>query len=561
MSELSLEQMAVALIVLFPGLPITILMGFCLKTVLISVLRWAGLCSPKLYYALPRLPWRMLWRVFLSIDRWIDRVVRDKKQVTGNFAGLLETLCLPFTGNDNNVLLGRAYGAGLPLIPPVGIKYQRHLFAVAMSGAGKSVFLTTFLALFNGSAFVIDPKGQISQALYKADRRTWRVFDPYDLCADIASVSFNVFDVIKARVEEQGQDIAVYWADKIAQALIATPEDSKNGYFYDTARSFLKGVILHVLSAHEQEHQNLPYVRDLITQGYAVDRPEEYEGANLAEVSQALLLQAMSDNPAFGSVVKGSVAALHSASGETAGNVLSTLFELTQWLDNPLIRKYLYHSDINLAELKTRDDWVLSFVAPVLSLKNELAPLARLLTNMTAYLFEVTVEKKGQCLLLVDEFPSLGHNAIFEFLLPVARGYGITFFGITQDLELLKKSYPKSWEGFLGNSDVTLWMASNHQLTLEYLSKCLGRRRIHEYDYSTHKHISRDIDVASPEQVRRFLNSDSGRMIATRAGARPLRLVNEPHYKALPVWSYFPDRDHREPILRRITRRIFGKAR
>ena len=45
-------------------------------------------------------------------------------------------------------------------------------------------------------------------------------------------------------------------------------------------------------------------------------------------------------------------------------------------------------------------------------------------------------------------------------------------------------------------------------------------------------------------------------MIATRAGQRAMMLVNEPYYNALPVWSYDPDADHREPILRWLMRTI-----
>jgi hypothetical protein len=40
------------------------------------------------------------------------------------------------------------------------------------------------------------------------------------------------------------------------------------------------------------------------------------------------------------------------------------------------------------AELKTRDDLVVSFVAPVGAIREELAPFARLLTNTIAHTFE-----------------------------------------------------------------------------------------------------------------------------------------------------------------------------
>lgn len=61
------------------------------------------------------------------------------------------------------------------------------------------------------------------------------------------------------------------------------------------------------------------------------------------------------------------------------------------------------------------------------------------------------------------------------------------------------------------------------------------------------------------DQVRRFLNPDSQNLIVTRAGSRALRLKNEPYFKALPVWTYRADPDHKEVLARRITRAVFGR--
>ena len=49
-------------------------------------------------------------------------------------------------------------------------------------------------------------------------------------------------------------------------------------------------------------------------------------------------------------------------------------------------------------------------------------------------------------------------------------------------------------------------------------------------------------------------------MIVTRAGGRALRLMNEPYFKALPVWAYDPDPDHREAFLRRVMRALLGQC-
>ena len=67
------------------------------------------------------------------------------------------------------------------------------------------------------------------------------------------------------------------------------------------------------------------------------------------------------------------------------------------------------------------------------------------------------------------------------------------------------------------------------------------------------------VEVMSAEQAGRFLDPGSGRMIVTFVGARAAVLVNDPYYKALPVYSYAADPDHKEALLRRITRKLMGR--
>ena len=239
------------------------------------------------------------------------------------------------------------------------------------------------------------------------------------------------------------------------KALIITPTGSRTPFFTNTARGFVVGVILHVLSAHPEEEHNLPFVRDLVVNGYRVFEEDGSEDTKDNE-AQKRLLRMMLKNPAFDGAVAGAAAAIASASGETAGNVRATLQEQLKWLDIPEVRAILRESSFKLSDLKTRKDVVLSLTAPVLSIREELAPFCRLLTNMIAYVFEAVKKKNGQCLTVIDELPSQGYNETLEVILAVARSYGQIFLGITQNLELLRKAYPKSWGGFYRRSGCRL---------------------------------------------------------------------------------------------------------
>ena len=548
------NEEAISILISYVGFCLVAL--FAIRTVLILFSRKTGFYHPDYYRLWPRIPWRSLMIIWNDIRIWFERTFQMGNRATGGFSNALNTLTLLY--KPGHILLGRAFAWGFGLLQPIGIKVKRHLFMYAMTGAGKTTALITILSTWFSSVFVIDPKAQITNALFEHDWREWFVIDPYGI-SNAISAFFNAIDCIKIAMERDGKQAAVLWAMRIAQALVITPSGSRTPYFSDTARGFLVGVILHVISHHPEDEHNLPYIRSLLVNGYRVFDPQTGKEETTPEEAQQLLLRAMLNNPAFDGAIAGAAAALANASGETGGNIRSTLLEQTKWLDIPAVRYVLRSTSLPLSDLKTRKDVVFSLTAPVLSIREELAPLCRLLTNMTAYTFEYFRDKAGQCLIIVDELPSQGYNAIFEIILAVLRSYGGILLGISQNVELMKKTYPKSWATFSGEADAVFWMATNHDDTATYLSQILGKKSHVEKDNYSGRKAYREVAVMDADQVKRFLSPDSGNLIVTRAGMRALKLKNEPYFKALPVWKYAPDPDHKEAFWRRITRRAFDR--
>ena len=144
-------------------------------------------------------------------------------------------------------------------------------------------------------------------------------------------------------------------------------------------------------------------------------------------------------------------------------------------------------------------------------------------------------------------------------MLAVARSYGQTVLGISQNIELMKKTYPKSWATFTGEADAVFWMATNHDDTATHLSQILGKKSHVEKDNYTGRKNYREVAVMDADQIKRFLSPDSGNLIVTRAGMRALKLKSEPYFKALPVWKYAADPDHKEIFWRKISRKAFDR--
>jgi type IV secretory pathway TraG/TraD family ATPase VirD4 len=428
-----------------------------------------------------------------------------------------------------------------------------------MSGAGKTTLLISQIALWVGSCFIIDPKGQITRALSEKDSREWFIFCPEHKFG-YKSACINVFDLLEALHESGDIGAFVNWSHQIALAIIPAPgENIRSPYFYQTPCGFLMGLIIHVYTSHPKEEWNLPFLRDLIKFGYPVY--DEKTGREISSKDEALklLFVAMRNNPVIAGIVPGAAAAFMSASNETLANLNSTLFTETIWLDNPSIRAVLIESSFDLRDLKRRDDVVFSMVAGILAIRGPFKNLFRFIINITALCFEHFDEKKGQCLMVADELPSMGNNPIIEILLPVFRSYGITFVGISQDIQLLIQAYAKVWRSFIGNADFVVWMASNERETKEYCSAELGQREITEVDRVTGHKSKKIVDVLSPEQVGRVLEPDAGRMIVTYAGQRPRIVADGPYYKTLSVGQYDPDPEHGDSFLRSIGRFIFDR--
>ncbi len=538
-------------------LPVLELALFILKTLVTRLLRSSGLSHPSHYGYWPRvLPWRSLLHLKIRITHWIEFVFKSKKQATGGFASVLSVLIEMY--QSGQIFLGLPWAWGMRVLQPIGLTIQTHLMIMAQSGAGKSVLLISMIALWKGSAFVIDPKGELWRRTYRrlARKKQVVVLSPYH---PEYSGQINPLDCLDRAYQRNGESDAIRWAYHIAQAFIETPPGSKQPFFTDASRGYLVGLILFVYVTYPEALRHVGTVRDLIVHGMRVYNDK---GAidTTSDEARALLHKMMLECSTFSEAISGSAAPFMNASGETVGNLQATLQEKTKVLDIPSVRHMLARTTRPLHELKSCDDYVLFVEAKVTSIRGELKDIFRMLTNLVVYSFESEPVKQGQCLFVAEELNAQGYNSCIEVALPVARSFGLNIIAVAQDIQGLKAAYPDTYLAFLGNADATIWMSSAHPDNLKQLSETLGQTTVIEMDYQNDKRSYRDVSVMDAEQVGRFLAKDSGNMIVTRAGARPMRLKLDPYFKALPITAYDPDPDHRETLPRRCMRLLLNPS-
>lgn len=527
------------------------------------------------YFTLAWLPWRWPFlNIWMPLRFWFEE--RQFGTVaTARLSGFFETAVHLYRRGFIPVGRFRPFAIGWLGFQPVGLSGSDggHLAMFGKTGGYKTTQLLTVLGLHRGNAFVIDPKGQISKVIaiwFRSIGKKVCILNPQRIVH-----RWNPFvelHRVAERARREGRDpndAVVALAMTMVDGLIVR-YGKENPFWPGAARDFLLGLILWMHCVLPETEQTLATMYRLLTVGLAdqVKNPAKETGFKV-------LLYEMSKCKAFDGVIAESASGLVEASGELKGSVLITMREQLQWLKRPALRDCSATSDFYLDELKN-GQLVLFVCAKLEDIRHNFPGWFRLLTAMALSTFEdVPTKSAEKCLFVLDEFPSLGKLDRLEIAANYARSAGIRLFTILQDLGQIAggQGAPplyENWETFIGNTECCWWLRTDHQQTLQYLEKKLGKatvktkldgpprwkfwdRRLRRWDY-------KEREVMTMSQIERFLAH--GNMLVTR-GKRPLKLKPDPYFKALPVWRYDADPDFAEAPGRAALRAVLAafKAR
>ena len=523
------------------------LFSYILLTSIISKLIWCiiarplGLWNPLWFRRWLWFPWRWAIKPIHMLMDWYGEVFRLGKRATGGWQGFVSNACMVF--RPGQIYAGRLRGFGISLFQPIGIDGPRHFAMVAGAGSGKSVMLTTQIALWRGNALVIDPDGQITRVLPERDGKRVIALNPYAFRRGGESAAWNPYEVFDWVENRWDLDACQPLAEQFGLALIQTRD--KNPFWDDISRNFLVALILFVyVTERDADQRNLVTVRRYLVGRSGFD-------ALLADMQRV---------DAFGGQIAGRAAEIAAYDADMRGKALSSARTQTAWLDNPKTQNTLKRSDFRLADLKT-GDLDLRLCAPVGAIQGELGPWFRLILMMALELFEMIPNSDARdggrdpCLFVIDEMPALGPIEKLESSAPVMRKFNVRLLIVTQDIGWLRKTYPRSWEGFLGNAEAVWYMGVNHQETANYIETGLGR---HVFAISQQGMPDHERPLLDNEQIKRFLDPDRRNVIIMRYAKRPMRVKSGPYFTELPVWMVKADPDHTESAGRRLGRWIIS---
>ena len=425
----------------------------------------------------------------------------------------------------NKIFLGKAGYAY------IGNDDDRHQITVAgsRSGKGRSCIIPNLLH-YSGSTLVIDPKGEnanVTALRRQALGQKVFVLDPFGRtkphCAPFKA-AYNPLSILTPDNPFLIDDCAL-----IADALVVTSD--RDPHWDESARTLIEGIILHVVTSPNYEvERNLMTVYRLLMRGETVTAGgETYSGMNGLHL-------AMRTNSAQGGAVADSAADFFEKAEKERSSVLSTARRHLRFMRSAQMKDVLSGHDFDLTYLHS-EDTTIYLCLPATRISTHSRWL-RMFINLALEALERVPKRadKPPVLLVLDEFPALGHMSTVEDAAGQIAGFGVKLWPIIQDLGQLQSLYKERWETFLGNSGVIQCFGNNEPTTTEWISKRLGKTSfqvVRKSDQSVTQAATgasgdswatETHDLLTSEEVARFFARETGRQIIIRNGAHAIAL-------------------------------------
>lgn len=428
----------------------------------------------------------------------------------------------------------------------IGCGDDRHLMLVAGSRAGKGVsFVIPNLLLYEGSILAIDPKGELANVT--AERRAKGlnqqvfVLDPFDASGERTDpwrASFNPLAEINP-----DSPMAIDDAALLAEALVVD-DASADKHWVNAARDLVRGLILYALM-QPPEKRNLVHVREFFRV------PNEREDGRVVDGQMAWLSRMTKDENAFDGVVAAAGHSLMRKNEREFASIVSAADVQLSFLDSPPLRDCLRESSFAMDDLKTKRATV--YLCLPAGRMGTHAKWLRMIVALALVMCErVAVRPEPPVLLLLEEFPVLGHMRTIETAAGQIAGFGVRIVTVLQDLTQLRRNYKESWETFIGNSGASIFFGVADSTTLEYVSKKLGtigfdlRRgsgaspsarlggaKIIEEQLQLHR-------LLEPHEVELMFARETNRALVLYPGQHPL-ILRRAHYRNDPAFAEMRD--------------------
>jgi type IV secretion system protein VirD4 len=407
-----------------------------------------------------------------------------------------------FTPKDNTLIVGKV---GKNYLYYAGQQFAI-LAAPTRSGKGVGIVIPNLLT-YKESVVVLDIKQEnfnLTSGFRQAYGHEVFLFNPF--AEDGRTHRWNPLTYITSDVRGRVSDIM-----SIALMLYPVGADGKDQFWKGQAQNVFLALVLFLLEYQDHQRElGCPESSLSPVCIGAVLQLSTSEGVPLAEH-----ITALSQRSVLSQEAKTAFSGLLANNEETFASIMGTFKEpLLPWL-NPVVNAATSADDFMLTDVRKKKMTVYIGILP-----NKIAD-AKLIVNLffsqlinenTRQLPEENPALKHQCLLLLDEFTTLGRVEIIAKSLSYIAGYNLRLFPIIQSIAQLDSTYGK---------DDSRTMLTNHALQILYTpraqsdandySEMLGYESVKKTSRSYAKEKSRSVNeekraLMLPQELKAMSN-------------------------------------------------------
>jgi len=447
--------------------------------------------------------------------------------------------------STNGVFLGQLYEPGLiynrggsfnPTFdlgdetgPYIFSKPETHVLICAPPGSGKSAgIVAPTLAEYCHSVFTIDVKGEntcMTVRRRKELNKKVHVLNPWGLHKEllegygVTSESINPLDLLDPN-DERCVSNATFLTDLM---MVPSEETSAKDPFWDnSAKIFIRGMLLYLVAAFPPEQRTLTHFADLIN-------PDNEEALDTLLLDmKRFSTTAPAKN--ISQAIRAASSTILSAPENTRGGILTGARVHSDFLNDPVIRASMERSDFDFHELKEQATTVYVII-PSDQITNQ-ARWLRLMVGMGLTAMERGEPTGNRCLFLLEEFAALGRLEKVRTGIALLRGYGVDMALVVQDLNQLKLLYGETWETLLSNCMFKYFSNISDNQTAKYVSEMLGDKTVTTSSQSFSDSITSSYSKLGAPLMRpdELITGSQNRGYILKTGSKPILVQYTPYW-------------------------------
>ncbi len=414
---------------------------------------------------------------------------------------------------------------------PLFYSGKAHLLTAAPARQGKGInVVIPNLLHFQGSVFVTDPKGELAAvtAAHRAERLGQKVFvlNPWGLhglpqhrCNPLQPLLDAANDpaLLRGVADE---------AKALALQLLPEPEDSRNRYFREGARTILRAVMLHLATRGAPATCTLPEMWRVLSSTKRIEKLVDQMTASdalfgmVADLGQDLAYQ-LEDNPdQFADFRQGAVQALD-------------IFDPVGYLGAAVSG-----SDVDFRALKEGKASVY-LVIP----QDRIATHGAWLGLVTRQAIAAVARSSGQSevLFVLDEFANMGKLAGLAESLTALPGLGVRVWAFVQELsELIRLYGPYTARTVLSQAEMKQFFAVQDDQLAKTLSAALGQRTVKTRNFNLGRTEDDEIGESLGETGRPLMSPDEIRLMGADEQLLLIKALPPIRAQRLPFWFVAP---------------------